>query len=80
MDALKERAEAPTTNDHLFKSIVSKRDTENDKTWYPYTYQTLKCFDCHVDTGYREKFWFWDFCPKPPYFVLCKTCQDDKKN
>lgn len=55
---LEEKAQVPTSNDYLFKEIVSKEDADNDHTWYPYTYEAICCNTCKEDSGYRAKCWF----------------------
>ncbi len=65
-------AERPTTNDFFFKTIVCKEDADNDKTWHPYIYRNLICFECNIDTGFRRKLWFGLFGPSG--CIICKSC------
>ena len=58
---LKDHASAPTSNDYYFKDIVTKDQANEDNTWYPYIYETIKCNVCKKNSNYKAKSWFLIF-------------------
>lgn len=53
---------APTSNDYYVKQIVTKEFKENDDSYYPYTYQIIKCDFCNQESQYYRKLWFGFLC------------------
>ena len=60
---LKDCATTPTSNDYYFKNIVTKKQANEDSTWYPYVYEIIRCNTCREDSGYMVKKWGLIFRP-----------------